>query len=70
MHNIKDLRTNLDNFKKSISGRNSEIDFEKIINLDKENRSLIQEKEKFEMEKKIFQNQKTNLYLKNQKKFL
>ena len=52
MHNIKDLRTNLDNFKKSISGRNSEIDFENIINLDKENRSLIQEKEKFEMEKK------------------
>ena len=52
MHNIKDLRTNLDNFKKSISGRNTEIDFEKIINLDKENRSLIQEKEKFEMEKK------------------
>ena len=52
MHNIKDLRTNLDDFKKSISGRNAEIDFEKIINLDKENRSLIQEKEKFEMEKK------------------
>jgi len=52
MHNIKDLRTNLDDFKKSISGRNTEIDFEKIINLDKENRSLIQEKEKFEMEKK------------------
>jgi len=52
MHNIKDLRTNLDNFKKSISGRNTEIDFENIINLDKENRSLIQEKEKFEMEKK------------------
>ena len=70
MHNIKDLRTNLDNFKKSISGRNTEIDFENIINLDKENRFLIQEKEKFEMEKKKFQNQKTNLYLKNQKKFL
>ena len=52
MHNIKDLRTNLDNFKKSISGRNTEIDFENIINLDKENRFLIQEKEKFEMEKK------------------
>ena len=54
MHNIKDLRTNLDNFKKSISGRNTEIDFENIINLDKENRFLIQEKEKFEMEKKNF----------------
>ena len=52
MHNIKDLRTNLDNFKKSISGRNTEIDFENIINLDKENRFLIQEKERFEMEKK------------------
>ena len=54
MHNIKDLRTNLDNFKKSISGRNTEIDFENIINLDKENRFLIQEKERFEMEKKNF----------------
>ena len=42
MHNIKDLRTNLDNFKKSISGRNTEIDFENIINLDKENIFLIQ----------------------------
>ena len=63
MHNIKDLRTNLDNFKKSISGRNTEIDFEKIINLDKENRSLIQEKEKFEMEKKKYFKIKRQIFI-------
>ena len=63
MHNIKDLRTNLDNFKKSISGRNSEIDFENIINLDKENRSLIQEKEKFEMEKKKYFKIKRQIFI-------
>ena len=35
MHNIKDIRKNLDYFKKKISERNSNIDFEKLISLDK-----------------------------------
>ena len=52
MHNIKDLRTNIDNFKKLIESRNADIDFQQILNLDKDNRSLIQEKEQLEMEKK------------------
>ena len=43
MHNIKDIRKNLDYFKK-ISERNSNIDFEKLISLDKKNRELIQKK--------------------------
>ena len=36
MHNIKDLRTNIDNFKKLIESRNADIDFQQILNLDKD----------------------------------
>ena len=52
MHNIKDIRKNIDNFKNTIKNRNVDVDFEQILNLDEENRKLIQEKEKLEMEKK------------------
>ena len=41
-----------------------------LKNLDNKNRKLISEKEKLEQEKKFYQNQKINLILKNQKKFL
>ena len=52
MHNLKQIRENLEYFKKSLSHRNSEVDYNQILDLDKKNRQLIQEKEKFEMEKK------------------
>ena len=52
MHNLKQIRENLEYFKKSLSHRNSEVDYDQILDLDKKNRQLIQEKEKFEMEKK------------------
>ena len=52
MHNLKEIRENLEHFKTSLSHRNSEIDYDQILDLDKKNRQLIQEKEKFEMEKK------------------
>ena len=52
MHNIKDIRKDIDNFKNTIKNRNVEVDFDQILNLDEENRKLIQEKEKLEMEKK------------------
>ena len=52
MHNIKDIRKDIDNFKNTIKNRNVDVDFDKILNLDEENRKLIQEKEKLEMEKK------------------
>ena len=52
MHNIKDIRKDIDNFKNIIKNRNVDVDFDQILNLDKENRKLIQEKEKLEMEKK------------------
>ncbi len=58
MHNIKDIRKNLDYFKKKISERNTKIDFEKLISLDKNNRELIQKKEILEQEKKLISKSK------------
>ena len=52
MHNIKDIRKNIDNFKNTIKNRNVDVNFDQLLNLDEENRKLIQEKEKLEMEKK------------------
>ena len=52
MHNIKDIRKDIDYFKNTIKNRNVDVDFDQILNLDEENRKLIQEKEKLEMEKK------------------
>ena len=52
MHNIKDIRKDIDNFKNTIKNRNVNVNFDQILNLDEENRKLIQEKEKLEMEKK------------------
>ena len=52
MHNIKDIRNNFEDFKNSIKGRNFDVNLNDIIELDKENRKYILEKEKLEMEKK------------------
>ena len=52
MHNIKDIRNNFDNFKTIIKTRNISIDLNQIIDLDKNNRKLIQEKETLEQNKK------------------
>ena len=53
MHNIKEIRKDLDFFKKKISERNSSINFDDLITLDTNNRELIQQKEKKEQEKKL-----------------
>ena len=58
MHNIKDIRKDLEFYKKKISERNSSVDFDNLINLDKENRELIQKKEKKEQEKKLLSKSK------------
>ena len=50
MHDIKNIRNNLDLFSKKISERNVKINFEFLLELDKKNRILIQNKEKFEHE--------------------
>ena len=52
MHNIKDIKNNFDQFKNSLKKRNVQINFDEIINLDQENRKLIQKKESLEKEKK------------------
>jgi seryl-tRNA synthetase len=52
MHNIKELRKNLDNFKKKLKDRNLVFDTENFIRLDEINRKLINEKEKLEQKKK------------------
>ena len=52
MHNIKDLRKNLDNFKKKIKERNFDFDLEKFKTLDELNRKFILKKETLEQEKK------------------
>ncbi len=52
MHNIKDIRGNIDNFKNIIKSRNVSIDLDQILDLDQKNRKLIQEKETLEQEKK------------------
>ena len=58
MHNIKDIRKNLDLYKKKISERNNSINFDSLIKLDEENRILIQRKEKKEQEKKLLSKSK------------
>ena len=52
MHSIKHIRNNFEVFKNSIKGRNFDVSLNDIIELDRENRNYIQEKEKLEMEKK------------------
>ena len=58
MHNIKDIRKNLDFFKKKILERNSSINFDDLILFDKDNRELITQKEKKEQEKKLLSKSK------------
>ena len=53
MHSIKEIRKDLEFFKKKISERNTLVDFDNLISLDKQNRELIQQKEKKEQEKKL-----------------
>ena len=58
MHNLKDIRNNLEFFKKKIKDRNVSINFKELLEIDKRNRDLIQQKEKFEQEKKILSKNK------------
>ena len=52
MHNIKDIRLNSENFINLLEGRNSDIDINELLLLDKSNRDLIKKKELLEQEKK------------------
>ena len=58
MHNIKDIRKNLENYKKKFKERYLDFDLEKFNILDEINRKLIANKEKLEQEKKILSKSK------------
>ena len=68
MHNIKELRKNLDNFKKKLYDRNFEFKTEIFENLDKTNRKLISQKEKLEEEKGILSKSKEKSNFERSKK--
>ena len=65
MHNIKDLRNNIELYKKKLLERNCAFNLDELIVLDKQNRDLIQKKELLEQEKKNYQNLKILQILKN-----
>jgi len=67
MHNIKDIRNNLNEFKKLIQTRNSDIDIDQIKDLDEKNRKLILEKENLEKEKKDISKKKDEALFKKSK---
>ena len=68
MHNIKEIRNNIDYFKKSLKKRFIEIDFNKIISLDEDNRKYIQKKENLEKEKKEISRSKDKSLFEKSKK--
>ena len=67
MHNLKDIRKNIEFYKKKIIERNEATNLDNLLELDKENREFIQKKKKLEQEKKLYQKVKIREILKNQK---
>ena len=68
MHNIKDLRNNLDTFKKKFKDRNLDFDINAFNKLDYLNRKLISDKEKLEQEKKTLSKSKDKSNFEKSKK--
>ena len=58
MHNLKEIRNDVASFEKKIKERNSTVDIKSLIKYDKENREIIQKKEKLEQEKKTLSKKK------------
>ena len=68
MHNIKDLRKNLETFKKKLSDRNIEFNAEDFSKKDTFNRELISKKESLEQEKKSLSKSKDKANFEKSKK--
>ena len=68
MHNLKLIRDNPKVFKKKFLDRNVNVDFEKLLKLDKENRNIIEKKEKLEQEKKAISKTKDKSQFEKSKK--
>ena len=67
MHDIKFIRENFENFKKKILNRNNTANIDNILDLDKKNRQLIQEKESLEKQKKEISKSKDEKMFKKSK---
>ena len=52
MHNIKEIRNDIESFKEALDKRYLDIDVDKILSLDESNRKFIQQREILEKEKK------------------
>ena len=52
MHNIKEIRSNIEDFKESLQKRYLDINVDNILELDEKNRKFIHDKENLEKEKK------------------
>ena len=68
MHNLKELRKNLDNFKKKLKDRNVDFDTKDFDTKDSLNRDLISKKEKLEQEKKSLSKSKDQSNFEKSKK--
>ena len=68
MHNIKELRKNLDDFKKKFQNRNIDFDINNFKKKDILNRDLISKKEKLEQEKKSLSKSKEKSNFEKSKK--
>ena len=68
MHNLKELRKDLENFKKKLKHRNTVFDINNFQKKDVLNRDLINKKEKLEQEKKILSKSKDKTNFEKSKK--
>ena len=68
MHNIKEIRKNIQNYKNKLLDRNFDLKIDLFKILDKENRDLIKEKELLEQQKKTLSKSKDKSNFENSKK--
>ena len=54
MHNIKEIRKDIDGFKKALDKRFLVVDINKILSLDEDNRKYIQQRETLRKRKKRY----------------
>jgi seryl-tRNA synthetase len=67
MHNIKEIRNDIENFKEALDKRFLDIDVDKILSLDEYNRKYIQKREILEKEKKDISKSKDKTVFKKSK---
>ena len=68
MHNIKEIRNDIEGFKSALDKRFLKIDLDKILSLDENNRKYIQQKEVLEKEKKDISKSKDKSLFEKSKK--